>query len=321
MKTLQSLMEMAKRSTPHGFYELAKKKYGAEKVKALKWPEIAAVAKENDVLIPPYLRSQKVGRGLFNLVPQDHADAKPAPKEEPKKPSADAVKATVARMAGDAMKDSKPKEEAPKEYKLPQLENTSYHDWSEFYGLMKKRFGEFELERVEHGRQTRDRFGTMLGMKLMVNKKNGQVMGVWDVTGSDKVPGRGFVAYGSGTLAKEKQEPPKESPKAREERKGGEATDQQMMDALDMAKSAMRNYDRNGEFNKIQKDGKGYMFDVRYWGHWEGDDGSGDYDWQQLSDESRKKLRVILQQVEDRYKNVKMQYSPEEKNWIVVSAR
>lgn len=323
MKALQSLLEMAKRSTPHGFYELAKKKYGTEKVKALKWPEIAAVAKENDVLIPPYLRTQKVGRGLFNVVPQDHDDAKPAPKEEPKKPSADAVKATVARLAGDAMKGSKPKEEAPKEYKLPQLEHTSYHDWSEFYGLMKKRFGEFELERVEHGRQTRDRFGTMLGMKLMVNKKNGQVMGVWDVTGSDKVPGRGFVAYGSGTLAKEKQEPPKEATKPREERKGGEATEQQMRDALDAVKNAMRNADRSqGQtWRGIEKDGKGFMFDVRDWGHWEGDDGSGDYDFQNLTKKSSKMMNDIITDVEKRYKNVKLDWQTGEKNWIYVSAK
>lgn len=316
MKTLQTLLEMAKRSTPTQFYELAKKKYGAEKVKALKWPEIAAISKEHEVLIPPYLRSQKVGRGLFNLVPPDHPDAKPAPKEEPKKPSTDAVKATAARMASDAMKDSK-----PKEYKLPQLENTSYHDWSEFYRLMKKRFGDFELERVEYGRQTRDRFGTMIGMKLMVNKKTDQVMGIWEVTGSDKIPGRGFTAYGIGTLAKEKQEPPKEAPKPREERKGGEATEQQLRDALQAVRDAMRNVDRRADYEQIQKDGRGFEFQVRYWGEWEGDDGSGDYDFQSLTRKSSKMLNDIITDVEKRYKTVKLDWQTGEKNWIYVSAK
>lgn len=79
-----TIMEMAKRSTADQFYALAKKKYGADKVKSLKWPEIVALAKEADVLIPPYLRTQKVGRGLFNLVPPEHADTKEPAKDEKK---------------------------------------------------------------------------------------------------------------------------------------------------------------------------------------------------------------------------------------------
>ena len=311
MKTLQTLLEMAKRSTPHGFYELAKKKYGAEKVKALKWPEVAAVAKENDVLIPPYLRTQKVGRGLFNVVPQDHDDAKPKSKG-----LTPAVAPREQARAAD-------KEEPKKEYKMPHLSSTTYSDWSDLYAAMKKQFGDFDLERVPHGQQRSGRHGAQLGTKLLVNKKTGEVMGYWDVHSADMVPGRGFVAYGSGQLASGQK--PKEEPKAapRAERKGGEATDQQLRDALQAVKDAMRNADRQQHqtWRAIEKDGKGFMFDVRDWGDWEGDDGSGDYDFQNLTKKSSKMLHDIIADVEKRHKNVKLDWQTGEKNWIYVSAK
>lgn len=220
MNTLQMLLEMAKRSSPHGFYELAKKKYGAEKVKGLKWPEIAAVAKENDVLIPPYLRTQKVGRGLFNLVPGDHADAKaPEKKEEPKKPAPDAVKATAARMAGDAMKDAKPKE-APKKDAVDEAElKTALR---ELQGLMR------DQQKLDRGTTWR-------------------------------------------------------------------------MD--------------------YQKNGKALTGEVRDWGHWEGDDGSGDYDWQEMTSDTRELLKRLCAKVESWHKGrVKVSYSGGEKNWIELFA-
>lgn len=88
MKLIQTLLEMAKRASPDGFYKLGKEMYGAEKVKSLTWPEIKAIADKHDVLIPAYLRSQKVGRGRFNIVPADHIDAKEPTKPGLKKPEA-----------------------------------------------------------------------------------------------------------------------------------------------------------------------------------------------------------------------------------------
>lgn len=85
MKLIQTLLEMAKRASPDGFYKLGKEMYGAEKVKSLSWPEVKAIADKHDVLIPAYLRSQKVGRGRFNIVPADHADAKEPVKSTPLK--------------------------------------------------------------------------------------------------------------------------------------------------------------------------------------------------------------------------------------------
>jgi hypothetical protein len=301
---LTQLAEMAKRTKPDDFYAMAKKKYGADKVKSLKWPEIVAVAKENDVLIPPYLRTQKVGRGSFNLVPPEHADTKPTPKEEPK---AEAPKV-------------EPKKE---EYKMPQLESASYTEWSEFYRELKKRFGDFELERVPHGEQRRDRRGTQLGDRLLIDKKTGVVMGVWEVTGSDMIPGRGNVAYGRGTMAREKQEAPKVAPKPAERRAGGNASDDELKTALlDVASEMKHHKDNKGADWRTtpEKEGKRYNIEVRHWGHWEGDDGSGDYDYQELSRTSSKEIASILKGAEQRHKNVKLSYESGEKNWLYIYA-
>lgn len=81
------LDEMAKRVDNHGFYDMVVKKYGADKAKALSWDEIKAVADENDVLIPAYIRDNKIGRGKWNAEP-GHAkpvDPTEEPKEDPKK--------------------------------------------------------------------------------------------------------------------------------------------------------------------------------------------------------------------------------------------
>lgn len=96
MKLIKQLLEMAKRSNPDQFYSFGKAMYGAEKVKSLSWPEIMAIAQKNDVQIPAYLRSQKVGRGRFNIVPQGHADEKATPTET--KPSERANKADLGGM-------------------------------------------------------------------------------------------------------------------------------------------------------------------------------------------------------------------------------
>lgn len=209
------LLEMAKRSTADGFYELAKRKYGAERVKALKWPEISALAKEHDVLIPPYLRTQKVGRGLFNLVPPGHADVKPASSTA--KPSPGAVKAATARMAGDAVRSAT----AP---------STAVTDK--------------ELHDALHELRS-----------LMQQHTKLDQMASW-----------------------------RERPEQR----------------------------RNGE----------WVLEVRDWGHWEGDDGSGDYDWQELTSESKQLLRGLCTKVEGWHKGrVKVTFSPGEKNWIELFAK
>lgn len=222
MNTLQALLEMAKRSSPHGFYELAKKKYGAEKVKGLKWPEIAAVAKENDVLIPPYLRTQKVGRGLFNLVPEDHDDNKPKMKDNKMSPAA---------RAADT-------EQSDREYKAKQ----------------------------------------------------------------DKA------------AAAKKEEPKKDA-----------VDEAELKTALRELQGLMRDQqklDRGTTWRMdYQKNGKALTGEVRDWGHWEGDDGSGDYDWQEMTSDTRELLKRLCAKVESWHKGrVKVSYSGGEKNWIELFA-
>ena len=190
--------EMAKRSTTDQFYKFAKDMYGAEKVKALKWPEVVAVGKKHDVLIPPYLRTQKVGRGLFNLVPADHADTK-APVAKKEEPKAAPAKSTAASDADLDRALSAVKSEMRSAFR------NSYADW----------------RNIESGGQWRD----------------------------------------------------------------------------------------------------GRSFDVRDWGEWEGDDGSGDYDWQRPTSATKKTLAAIVAGVQKKFPSIELDHSFEEKNWIVVNAR
>lgn len=76
------LNEMAKRVGPKEFYELVVDAYGEAKARSLGWDDIRAVADRNDVLIPAYIRDQKIGRGLWNAEPQVGEDG-----ELPEKPS------------------------------------------------------------------------------------------------------------------------------------------------------------------------------------------------------------------------------------------
>lgn len=56
--------------------------------------------------------------------------------------------------------------------------------------------------------------------------------------------------------------------------------------------------------------------DTRYFGDWEGDDGSGDYDHQTLTDKTGKFVDQLVKDVEKRH-SVKIDWFPGEKNYIV----
>lgn len=87
------LDEMAKRVEPDSFYGMVRKMFGDAQAKRVSWEQIKKVADENDVLIPAYIRNQKIGRGLWNAEPGSGAeeakdadapapaDAKPAKKD------------------------------------------------------------------------------------------------------------------------------------------------------------------------------------------------------------------------------------------------
>ena len=62
---------------------------------------------------------------------------------------------------------------------------------------------------------------------------------------------------------------------------------------------------------------------IRYWGNWEipeGEEDDGDYDWEVLSDSSRKKLKQIIDTFETANK-CKVNYQTSEKNWIHFSIK
>jgi len=207
MKLIQSLLEMAKRASPDGFYKLGKEMYGAEKVKSLSWSEIKAIADKHDVLIPAYLRSQKVGRGRFNIVPADHADAKSSKLSLPVSPR------EIAR-AKDELRAAEP-------------------------------------------------------------------------TASDAVLQR----------------------------------------ALNSVYVNMRSEKENryADWREVpEKAHGGFSIETRYWGHWETPqdvEDDEDYDWQELSSDSRKKLRDIIDRVSKNYPDVKLSYDIGEKNWITIFAK
>jgi hypothetical protein len=78
------LMEMAKRVDAQAFYKLMKAAYG-DGAKNVTWEQIKKVADESDVLIPVYIRNQKIGRGRWNAEPDsvdvvDSAEASPEDK-------------------------------------------------------------------------------------------------------------------------------------------------------------------------------------------------------------------------------------------------
>lgn len=67
------IIEAKKRASPEGFHDLAKKKYG-NRVAALTKDEILSLASDNGLQVPGYVSKQKVGRGLYSVVPPGFLD-------------------------------------------------------------------------------------------------------------------------------------------------------------------------------------------------------------------------------------------------------
>ena len=98
------------------------------------------------------------------------------------------------------------------------------------------------------------------------------------------------------------------------------------LDALTTMYSRMRDQQRQdawAEWRGWKEFGDEYvMIDVRHWGTWEGDDGSGDYDWQKLSRPDAELLMRLEDQVNKMYKGkAEVSANTEEKNWIVIRAK
>lgn len=86
-------------------------------------------------------------------------------------------------------------------------------------------------------------------------------------------------------------------------------------DALQELKRRMKKIDSGSDWRLEEQDNR-MILEVRYWGSWSGDDGSGDYDWQVLDDEYRDKLDDILTSVQKEY-GVRIHEPGSEKNWLV----
>jgi hypothetical protein len=80
------------------------------------------------------------------------------------------------------------------------------------------------------------------------------------------------------------------------------------------------NYDARGP----EQDGNGWIAEIRDWGNWQvpdGEEDDGDYDWEELTDESGAKLQKIVDEYAKRYPTIKFSWQTGEKNWIYFHAR
>jgi hypothetical protein len=276
MKTLQALLEMAKRSTPEQFYQLALKKYGKDAVKALKWPEIAALAKEHDILIPAYIRSQKVGRGSFSAVPPDH--------KEPESKIIDQFDDSFSRF-GYKGSILVPRSELP--------------GVGKGHGPIKAYLMSLRDMPADLGISTGDGYETIT---------------MYSKTATSK---QLIAALKSGQDPKKVMSVPAKTKEAEPE------IMKKVQSAVDDLRSRMRDQqkqDRFAEWRRVDPKEGHRAHEVRYWGTWEGDDGSGDYDWQRLSREDGELIKRLIAQIEKWYPGVQLDFSTEEKNWIVISA-
>jgi hypothetical protein len=65
-------------------------------------------------------------------------------------------------------------------------------------------------------------------------------------------------------------------------------------------------------------------FEIRHWGAWENPDDARheqDYDWQVLSESSRKQLKAMLDTFHKAHPEFEATCQTEEKNWLVVTVR
>jgi hypothetical protein len=204
--------EMAKRSTPADFYKMVVAVHGAKGAESVSWADIKAVADKNDVLIPVYIRDQKVARGRWTAKPKDMN----APAHEPsieKKVAPGDVNTTLygpkdapktvapaAKAAHAAVKDEPKGMEYKEHYKkedFPDVEfawTTTYHSGNDLLVAIEKHHGvkPEDTKRLEVDK--RDNY-------YIVKKGTMDVLGRVTVTDGGIQPGRGRVAYVEGNIA------------------------------------------------------------------------------------------------------------------------
>jgi hypothetical protein len=210
------ITEMAKRTSPAEFYKLAVAKHGIKNAGHMSWAMIKGVADEADILIPAYIRDNKIGRGVWDAKPKDMKAAAHEPviaaKEEPKaapkaEPKVEPKKDEPKEPKGAPVPEKKPYHE---KHDFPEAEfawTTTYSEPRELYAAIKQHHGveHSDTERVQVGKSSTGRHGVVLAAYYILKKGTQDVLGRWTVTGGDKIPGRGFVSYGEGNIALSKK--------------------------------------------------------------------------------------------------------------------
>jgi hypothetical protein len=198
----------------------------------------------------------------------------------------------------------------------PQWSNAQYSNFGELKQAIKSVWGSDEFER-KMVKSKGSYMGFTLGVSHLINKK-GQVVGYWELTGASMEPGRGTVTRGYGQVAVKKA-PAK--PKAEKVAKVPAAKKPATPEELNQAAAALKSAFKAGStsYADYQELEGGIGFSVRYWGSWQvpaDAEDDGDYDWEELTPESAKKLQQIINSVEAKYPNVRFEVSDSEKNWL-----
>lgn len=196
------LSEMAKRAAPAEFWKMMVAEYGAQGAQNVTWAQIKAVADKNDVLIPAYIRDNKIARGKWTAQP---ADMK-APAHEPA-----VVKKEEPKAAPPAPTTPK-REEMYHKADFPDADfvwTTTYYDGRDLMAAIKKHHGVDAADTESVNVDGRNNY-------YILKKGTMEVLGRKSITDMGIRPGYGQVTSLEGNIALSK-----EAAKASEEDKYG----------------------------------------------------------------------------------------------------
>lgn len=199
--------EMAKRTAPADFWKMMTDEYGVTAAQKVTWAQIKAVADKNDVLIPAYIRDNKVARGLWTAKPTDIDAPVHEPKVEKKPPFFS--KPEAAREVARAEPKTEPK---------PATQSIEYKDFytkadfpeTEFVWTTTYNSGYDLMQAIEkhHGVKSEDTESVTVDKRnnyYVLKKGTMTVLGRKTITDGGMQPGRGRVTYVAGNIALSKK--------------------------------------------------------------------------------------------------------------------
>jgi hypothetical protein len=198
----------------------------------------------------------------------------------------------------------------------PKFTGATYSDRASLKKAIYSVWGESEHE-SKLVKSKGSRMGFTLGVYHIIDEY-GNVVGMWETTDADKIPGRGAVTYGFGQVAEKPKTsvPNKQAEPATSTSPTTPATSDEIAKATSELLAAFKQTaNRYSEFRSSND-----SFEVRDWGSWENPEDAEDeedYDWQVLTHQSVHQLKQIIGKVEAKYPNVKFDVTTEEKNWII----